>query len=155
MFLRPSRVILSRAISTGFAARSTPTNSLLGSPKAMGIRLPPLPHAISSTRQCSTSGGFMPKSVAMTASRSGCVCRKAKLGYGTLSYAFERKGMVRTLSLFVEAVNQELSGLPARLCASADHHTHRVSFEVPSSVPCGLACSNLHGVTEKDKERLR
>ena len=42
----------------------------------------------------------MPNSVPITASRSGCVWRNAKLGYGTLSYTFESEDMVATLSLF-------------------------------------------------------
>lgn len=43
----------------------------------------------------------MPNSAPITASRSGCVWRNAKLGYGTLSYTFESEDMVATLSLFL------------------------------------------------------
>jgi hypothetical protein len=53
-----------------------PTNSC-GSDAFIGIRLPPAAHPKPSTRHLATDVGFMPKSVAMVARRSGCDC-----GYG-------------------------------------------------------------------------
>src|SRR5580765_5210172 len=70
----------------------------------------------------------MPNSVPITASRSGCVWRNAKLGYGTLSYTFEPEDMVATLSLFpsflhlVSVTQQnrlERSKVPVLHCSTA------------------------------------
>jgi hypothetical protein len=60
----------------------------------------------------------MPKSVAMTASLSGCACTNAKLGYSTLSYAFEWEDTPATLSLFAKRVNRELHNEPDQLPAT-------------------------------------
>src|SRR6185436_583530 len=63
-----------------------PTKVLRGRLQAIGIRLPPLAHPSSRTRQPSTGGVFRPKTRAVVASRSGWVWGKARLMYGTSSY---------------------------------------------------------------------
>ena len=62
-----------RPAAMGCAARSQPTNVECGSVAAIGMRLPPLPQPISSTRQRSTGAAVTPVSAAMVARRSGCV----------------------------------------------------------------------------------
>jgi hypothetical protein len=81
----------------------------------------------------------MPKSVAMTASRSGCACTNAKLGYSTLSYVFESENMAATLSLFAKRVNRELHNEPDQSPATRMTRLHsRHKFEVPSFLRFGV-----------------
>ena len=77
MFGSRSSSITAVPRATASALRSMPTNSLPGSPSAIGMRLPPSPAPISSTRQAAGGAGAIPNRVAWVASLSGCVCSYA------------------------------------------------------------------------------